>query len=308
MFKTFEEAEIHYYGVWYSEVPNYAEALKVALWCYETFPEHEKQLLLDLGVLYGKLHQFEASQKIFHKAFDKGIWYPKAFIKEFWDESWFVGIVERWMVYSQRDQLDSEVTYKFLSATNLSKEKAIFIALHGWGEDIPLFEQFWTSPLLKDSFNTVFVQSSQMIGAYHYKWTDYELAKKDISNILNILEKEYHLDISEFYVGGFSEGATTSLKLTFEENDFNIKGFVALNPNKPEEITIDSTHRLKEHDVQGGIITGDQDQCYTEQKEMKALFEAEEFHSKWIVTKDFGHWFPKDLSEKIDSIIETFRK
>lgn len=308
MFKTFEEAEVHYYGLWYSETPDYDQALKVALWCYETFPKHEKQLMLDLGVLYGKLGDYDASLKIFNKALDQGVWYPKAFIEEFWNEAWFVSIVDRWTGYSQQDQLNSDVTYKFLSPGKVSKDKPIFIALHGWGEDIPLFEQFWTSDLLKNKFNTVFIQSSQMVGAYHYQWTDYALAKEDITKVLEIIKTKYHLDTSELYVGGFSEGATISLMLAFEENAFNVKGYVALNPNKPEIINSETIKAMKLKGVRGGIITGDQDQCYTEQLEMKALFETGDFDSKWIVTKDFGHWFPKDLNEKIDSITKGFIK
>ncbi len=303
MFKTFEEAEAYYYGLWYSENPDFKKALEVASWCYGAFPEHKNQLMLDLGILHGKLGQTDESLRIFHEALDAGIWYPKVFIDEFWSDDWFVSVVERWLDYSQEDRFTSEVSYDFLTPRALSKDKPVFIALHGWGEDIPLFKQFWTSARLKNDFNTVFVQSSQMVGAYHYQWTDYELAKKDIHKILSILSTEYGLDTSEIVVGGFSEGATTSLRLAFEENDFNVTGFVALNPNLPEEINTESIRRLKEQEIRGGIITGDQDECFEEQLRMKQLFDTQEYPVEWIVTKDFGHWFPKDLSQKIDHIL-----
>lgn len=308
MFNNFEEAEAHYYGLWYSETPDYEEALHVASWCYEEFSEHENQLLLDLGILHGLLDHQKASLDFFHKAFDKGIWYPKVFMESLWEFVWFESVVERWMEFSQREQFESDMAYEFLSSETISKDKPVFLALHGWGEDIALFRQFWTSEKLKNDYNTVLVQSSQMIGAYHYQWTDYALAKKDIQRVLKILEEEYGLSTDQLLVGGFSEGATTSLKLALRETDMNIKGFVALNPDKPTEMTVETIKEMKEKNVRGGIITGDQDECYEDQKEMKALFDAVGFSLEWIVTKDFGHWFPKDLNEKIDSVLKCIEQ
>lgn len=304
MFKNFEEAEANYYGLWYSETPDFEETLRIASWCYETFPEHENQLLLDLGLLHGLLNHQKESLDFFHKAFDKGIWYPKVFMEALWAFEWFESVVERWMEFSQRDQFESDMAYEFLSSEDISKDKPVFLALHGWGEDIALFRQFWTSDKLKNEYNTVYVQSSQMVGAYHYQWTDYALAKKDIQRVLKILKDEYGLNTEHIIVGGFSEGATTSLKLALEKADMNIKGFVALNPNKPEEMTVESVKAMAENGICGGIITGDQDECFDEQKEMKTLFETTGLSLEWVVTKDFGHWFPKDLNEKIDCVLK----
>lgn len=305
VFETFEAAESYYYGKWYSQTPDFEEALKVALWSYETYPEHEKQIMLDLGILYFKVGKREASLAIFQKALDQGIWYPKEFLSEFWDAPWFQPIVERWTVSCDKDRANSEVVYEFLSPESLSNDKPLFIALHGWGEDIPLFKQFWKSQHLEKAYNTVYIQSSQMIGAYHYKWSDYEWAKKDIKKVLSILESKHDLKTDRIYLGGFSEGATTAIQLTMDD-DLSIKGFIALNPDKPDHLSLDIIREMKTRGVAGGIITGDQDQSYNDQLQMKAMFDAETFPLEWIVTKDFGHWFPKDLSEKIDTVLLRF--
>lgn len=305
MFESFEAAESYYYGKWYTQTPDFEEALKVALWCYKTYPEHEKQIMLDLGVLYAKLDKKEESLAIFHKALDQGIWYPKEFLSDFWDALWFEPIVERWMTCCDKDTMACEVVYDFLSSAPPSREKPLFIALHGWGEDMALFKKFWQSYQLEKCYNTVYIQSSQMIGAYHYKWSDYEWAKKDIKQVLSTLESDHHLKTDEIYLGGFSEGATTAIQLTME-GDLPVKGFVALNPDRPENFNKESIREMKIRGIAGGIITGDQDQCYNDQLHMKTLFEEEAFPLEWIVTRSFGHWFPKDLSEKIDKVLLTF--
>lgn len=306
MFETFEAAEEKYYALWYCDEPNYQEALKIAKWSYDTYPEHAHQIMLDLSILYAKTGQHLEAIETLNHALDQEIWYPKVFLEEFWNEKWFAPIAKRWTHVSQKAIEKSRVRFEWLSPEGVAKDKPLFIALHGWGEDIPLFKQFWKSSSLNDDFNTLFIQSSQMVGARHYKWSDYQIAKEDIKKVLLEIEASTNINTQSIYVGGFSEGATTSIKLAFEDNDFDVKAFIALNPSLVEEVSPERIWDLNKKGVSGGIITGDQDACYQEQIRMKEILEAEKFQLAWYVTKDFGHWFPKDLSQKIDKVINTF--
>lgn len=309
MYKSFEDAEKDYYGLWYSDNPNQTRAIEIAEYCLKNFTEHKKQIIMDLIVFYGETKNTDKCKMMLRMAFENKTWYPKEFFEKFWDEEIYKDEIRVWNELRDKSLEDSKVIYEIELADNYdnTKEYPLFISLHGWGEDLELFKMFWKSNKLKSEFIHVFVQSSQMVGSYHYCWSDRNIAEKDIKEVISSVRETYKTS-DKLLIGGFSEGATTSMDFAFNLKDINPSGFVSLNPDRPKLLTSDKLNSFKNTTIRGSIITGDMDQCFTNQNTLIEDFKSNNIACHFHVTKNFGHWFPDDLPLLIDKSIDFIIK
>lgn len=304
MYKSFEDAEKEYYGFWYSEKNNKSKAIEIAEYCLENYSEHKKQIIMDLIIFYGETKNAEKCSQMLNMAFKDNTWYPKEFFEKFWDDSSYKKERIIWNALKKKSLEDADVFYEVDLPNNYDdkKEYPLFISLHGWGEDLELFKMFWKSNKIKKDYIHVFIQSSQIVGSYHYAWSDQDIARKDLIKVISTVRDKYATS-TKTIIGGFSEGATTSINFAFNLKELNASGFIALNPDRPSSLTTKNINKLEKNDIRGAIITGDMDSCFKSQKDMIEEFKANNIPCKFHINENFGHWFPDDLPQLIDEAI-----
>lgn len=177
----------------------------------------------------------------------------------------------------------------------------MFVSLHGWGEDLEMFLKFWTSDELKDEFIHLSIKSSQILGSRRYEWTDIDQSKDEIHNVIRTIKPSYNINETAL-IGGFSQGGTVSMILAMENPEI-FNGFVALNPSNHDRLTQDLIENASTAKQRGTIIIGDEDNQYQNQHDMMATFNALGLGCELYLNKGFGHWFPENLSEKIDQSV-----
>ncbi|WP_160646053.1 alpha/beta hydrolase [Chengkuizengella marina] len=310
MKKSFKEKENEYNKLWYANPAKKEEALKMVEQCVKDYPENLYVINQDLASLYSELNLHEKANQVLNEALDRGIWYPKEFFQSVWDLKEYGQTVSRWSEISSQAKENSKPKYEVILPTeyNPNKTYPLFIALHGWGEDIPMFREFWNSNQIKKEYILVYIQSSQMVGSFHYCWTHNKQSHEEIEETMSEIFSKYLINYEQIIVGGFSEGAALSMDIALNHTYLPVKGFIALNPNKPNIFTTENILRSKQRGMSGSIITGDQDQCYNEQIEMVSMFDENGFNCFFTVKENFGHWFPENLSEKLDDSLEYINK
>lgn len=306
--KSFEIVEKEYNDLWYQE--KYNAAALVIENALSDYPEKINEMYLDLAALYLKVGKSEKTLEILDLQLDKGIWYPKEYFGEVWEKDEFKELVQKWNKISEKAKVNSKAEYIIRTPKNYTpnKEYPLFAAVHGWGEDIKMFGEFWNSPKLEEEYIVVMPQSSQMLGYKNYGWDNNELAHKEIKEVFDRVVKEYSIDTKNIVIGGFSQGATMSIDIALNHEYISARGFIALNPDKPKGFRKENIIKAKKNEKKGFIITGDKDTCYDEQKEIMETFKELDFQCEISVKENFGHWFPEDLPEKIDYALDLILK
>ena len=132
-----------------------------------------------------------------------------------------------------------------------------------------------------------------------FHWSDQEKTKKDVVSAYKEITGEYLIDESQLIVGGFSSGGEASLVLTFFEA-IPVKGFIILCPPIPENITEKEIDTLKQKGVRGTLITTGRDPRIKAQKGLIEKFKKAGFQYQFSFSEKDGHWYPKDLFDRID--------
>ncbi|MCH4886769.1 hypothetical protein EZV73_04275 [Acidaminobacter sp. JC074] len=290
---SFESIEKEYYRKWFEEGLK-DQALLMVEKAYKDYPEHHEQLLLDLIMLYGQLKQVDKCKSYFNHALDKGYWYPSPYLNDILFTHDYQEETVRWEELSKN--LRKKPFIKVVKPINYKPTRAmpLVVSLHGWGEDLELFSKFWKSDLIDEDYVHLMVESSQQIGYKHFSWNDRERAFKDVEKAIKDLKGRYA--IGDIIFTGFSQGATLAIDMAANSKLKNIKGFIALCPDLPESI------KDQELELKGTIITGDLDHAYESQVKLKDYLGCD-----FEVVKDFGHWFPEDLSERLSRALRKIR-
>ncbi len=304
MTRSYEELEAQVNLL--SSERKYAEAAALLETAAVEFPQHIGSINLDLAFLHMQLGSVDKGAQRIKEALDMGIWYPKQFFKPYLKSKEFEEIIPAW------DRLETEGTSKgapewqIVLPNNYDESRAypLFVAIHGWGEDLKLFSKFWSSPLIREQYILAMPQSSQVMGSFHYCWNDSEKTHAEIKRLYEHVCDTYKVDEARTIVGGFSQGATVALDIALNYAYMPLKGIIALNPSKPELFNEQVLLRAKQNNIRLCIITGDKDGDYQEQLEMKAEFERLKMHYLMSIKENWGHWFPSDLGERIDISIE----
>lgn len=269
------------------------------------FPEKSASMNLDLAFLYLSTGNMGKSLEILNKALEKGIWYPKLYFSGYEKNEQFKKLFLEWDKIYKAEAKNSKPYWRVYTPEDYDGSRAypLFVAIHGWGEDVDMFEDYWRSDAISREYILVLPQSSQKVGYFNYCWDDRDKAQKELEEMYKQVVDNYNVDISNIIAGGFSQGATLAIDLALNCGYMKLKGFVSLNPNKPEHFDSLSIEAAKAKGIKGYIITGDQDPGYQQQKDMMEAFKSIGFNCEIDVIEGWGHWFPDALGERIDKAI-----
>lgn len=172
----------------------------------------------------------------------------------------------------------------------------LFIALHGWGQDIEEFKKQWHAELLDKEFILVYLQSSQVATMDGYGWQDSRKGYDEVIAAYHELDEKYNLDTNRTIIGGFSHGGKLAIYATLEDS-IPVQGFWALCPMMPENFTEEKVVAADEAGKRGVLVTGIKDNMLRQQAGMIGTFRRIGFVYRYIVKKTIGHEFPEDLPE-----------
>ncbi len=156
--KTFKQLEMEYNRLWMEgKVDKVLEKVKEAA---KLFPEESYTTNLDFAAAYMHLGELDKTKKILDESIDKGILYPKMYFQPILEDEEFKSIFEKWE--SLRDELQekSKSHYLVFEPEDYDKDSTypLFIAIHGWGEDVEFFSEFWKSNKLSKEYILVLPQ------------------------------------------------------------------------------------------------------------------------------------------------------
>jgi len=308
MFKRYKDAETEYFKLWRGDQEDKRQAIQIAEFAYENFQDNHHEIILDLIQFYGATDAIDQCKRMFAKGFEKGFWYPEAYLKKFFDQETFKEEYETWCEMRDRETKKSTRVYETYLPRDYDSKASypLFVSLHGWGEDLKMFTGFWKSESLSRDFIHVSIQSSQILGSRRYQWTDMDKTREDVMGVLDEVMGLHKVD-KGIYIGGFFQGATTAMILAMEGGD-SFKGFVALNPSKHDLLNEDLIGAGASAGLRGSMITGDKDHCYDQQVDLATLCKKKNLACDLMVKENFGHWFPDDLGEKIDTSIQYIQE
>jgi len=306
--KTFRELEAEYNQLWMEGKTN--EVLEKVKEAARLYPQETYTINQDFAAIYMHLGQLDKTKKILEESIDKGILYPKMYFRPILENEEFKEIFEKWEVLREELQQKTKFHYLVFEPEDYDKSNKypMFIAIHGWGEDAEFFSEYWKSSKLSKEYILVLPQSSQVVGSKNFAWDDNSLAHEEISSIYKKIIKDYSVDTDNVIIGGFSQGATLALEISLNTQIISTKGFISLCPDKPQSFNLEAVKEAKAKGIKGCIITGDQDASFNQQKEMVDTFKEAGFNYEFDITEGLGHWFPKDLSAKLDTYIDFIVK
>lgn len=274
----------------------------------EKYPEKYAAISWDLALNYFLSGRYEEALKEMESGINKGIWYG-------YDPNWdifdtlsgnesFIKLLAIDTKLKEKAQAEAKAELLVELPANYSPDSLypLFIALHGWGQNNEEFREKWTSDRLKDEFITAYIQSSQVADMDGFGWTDSEQSMKDIKKMYYKILSEYTVDTTRMYVGGFSQGGKTSIRLILDD-EWPLKGFIALCPGIPDNLSDEAIKRARAKKKKGVLILGETDRMIEQQMMMKGMFRTNRFGYKVKVKRLTGHEFPKDFKTELDSQI-----
>ena len=157
---------------------------------------------------------------------------------------------------------------------------------------------------LNNDFIFAYFQSSQAICHNGFGWTnDIQVAREDIKNCYDSIAREYLIDESSIYIGGFSGGATTSIDFTLSDI-LAVKGFIALCPGvKPKSFTRDRVELAAKRGVKGVLLEGEIELPVEDEEEMLKVFNEVNFPYEYYINKGIGHRAPNDFDDKLSKAL-----
>lgn len=303
MFKSYEELDSHL-SVLYSN-GKYAEAVEILENALPFFPDNFASANLDLAIMYIQLENIQKSADCIKNALDRGIWYPKPFFEAQLDTEEFKELLPTWDELEQAAKKNAKPEWQIFLPKDYdpAKDYPLFIAIHGWGEDIKLFSKFWHSPVINERYIMAMPQSSQMVGSLNFCWNDREKTHQEIAQLYEHIKKLHRIDTGNIITGGFSQGATVALDMALNFDYVPLKGVISLNPSKPEFFDEIAIVKAVRKGIRFCIVTGDKDGDYPAQQEMKKEFDKYGDLCSIAVRENWGHWFPEDLGQRLDDAV-----
>ncbi len=189
---------------------------------------------------------------------------------------------------------------------NKDKQYPLFFNLHGDGENMKVHSQYWKpDAFLKKDFIVVYAQSSQVIYHNGYGWLKDSLkARNEIRDLYDLILNQYSIDKKCIIIGGFSGGAITAIDITMT-NDFLVKGFISICPSKkPESFNKENVQYAIKRGTKGVLMEGEYNMPVPDEEEMVNVFKEVGFPYEYYINKGIGHWYPKDLSDKVEKALE----
>ena len=303
-----------YVGELYRE-EKFDEAARVLAEHLDRFPDHVRANAYNLALMRTRLEEYDGAVRALLFALEKGVWFGKY---DFTAPPWnpLRGLKEFSLFEARNTRMMKEAAktatprleVRVPSGFDRDRTYPLFIALHGGGENIRIFRPNWTSPLLEEEFVVAYPQSSQLIAADGYNWTeDLETTLREIQEAFRRVAAEYPIDPGQVLVGGFSSGGVAALE-TVLSNIFPVRGFVVLCPAKPEGFTVERVRAADERGVTGTLLTTEMDGRLDQQREMNGIMKSAGMACEFLVLPDIGHWYPEDMPARLDAAITRIRE
>ncbi len=314
--KEFSEyLEMRDYLVNLYQQKKFEEAADLLARHIDRFPDNRMANSYNLALVYLHLEKFSESLRVLKEAVDLGLWFGKySFEDPLWDPMKKLdgyGALEdanNALVAEARKSVRPKLEVIRPVEFEDGRKYPLFIALHGGNSNIEEFKRIWSSETLKREFLVAYPQSSQLWSRDRFSWhEDIDLAKKEIQEAFDKITRDYPVDQGEIVIGGFSAGGEAALESVLA-GTIPATGFVVLCPARPKSFNARNIRRAGDRGVRGVLLTTEFDKRSGEQKEMVEAMNAEGLPVDFVLTPDIGHWFPKDLDERIDRAVESLRK
>lgn len=275
----------------------------------ENFPDHLPEMIHDLALVYLAKGDKTNALAFLSAGLERGFFFglPEwgAFVQQFGEDSKFGKL----RAYNQklqniaRQSAQPQWTVELPNEYDALGSYPLFITLHGYGENIQVMQRFWQSSILREKFIHAYLQSSQVVDLKNFSWDDNPLARQEVLQVVSEITDHHFVQLDKIFIGGFSQGGTLSIDLSITQI-LPIRGFIALCAQKPDSFTTEALKNLQDINVKGVILTGENDPSLDVQKEMIREFEQAHFPHRFSITPGLGHWFPDDLSTKLDDALD----
>lgn len=207
----------------------------------------------------------------------------------------------------ERETVAKQKAEPLLNVIKPKEGSDLLIALHGNEENIALTEPYWRSAL-DDQFILALPQSSDIQFSDGYMWEDAEKGAKELKAHYNHLAKTV-CNNGSVVLGGFSAGARTALYALLT-GMVEADGFIFVGPWLPEINEWEPMlNRLKEKDVKGYIIYGDQDEdCKEGAMALVEMLNKKGIKNQCNVYPGLNHEYPDHFEKDLHSALKFITK
>lgn len=267
-------------------------------------------ILRDQAILLFMNENFSEALDTVEVLLSKGYSLPENLINmlEVNDDPRFLEIKQKNMKLFKKAQNEAKLKYNVCLPNDYDEKKKypVFFNVHGDGMDGNIKDQMRNWPpetLLEKGYIVVYPQSSQTYCTNGYGWMqDKELSRKEIKICYEEICEKYSVDKTQVILAGFSGGADAVVDFSMHQV-FPVKGFISLCPTKfVKSFTNDQILAAKTNEIKGCILEGEND-LVPIVKDLVDEVNEMGLGCQYIVNKDVGHWFPLDLKEKVNQIL-----
>ncbi|WP_273850573.1 alpha/beta hydrolase [Guptibacillus spartinae] len=287
-----------------------------SLEAYQFMKEHAERVNGNKAQLYNFQYALAAASDLKEEALylmkeailDHGYWYEYEYLQQ--DEDLnslrsieaFQELVE---ICKTREEAAKREAVPELTLLNegMSRDKPILMALHGDQENAEITSSAWNRPATQN-YTLAFPQSSQIQFSDAYEWEDVEKGVQEIENHVKSLSES-----NTFLIGGFSAGCRVALKAIIDGSILP-NGFIFVAPWLPEiDEWKEAIASLKNRDISGYIICGEQDDdCLEGSKALSDVLEENNIRHELKMINGLDHEYPEAFNESLQRALQFISK
>lgn len=272
---------------------------------YDSFPDRFDVTSIILPQMYTRVGRYSEAVNIWEVGVNKGYIYNlnNEALQKYYKENEAFGR----LATKEKSILDTlHLKFEVEVPSNYSKTNRypVLFVFHGNNRNIELSKLNWNSPILKQEFITVYLQSYFPAAPDRFKWyPNDEKIKSEFTDIYEQVLKDYPINTSKIIFSGMSAGGRKALEFTLNSY-FPVNGLVLNCPVIPRNISDEMIVDFTKSNKKLGIITGEKDFALESQKELVHNIDSLSGHTKMIVSKDLGHVFAENFSELLDKYLK----
>jgi dienelactone hydrolase len=290
---------------------RYTEAIALLEQSIGVFPEYTYESISYILTCYRELKQFDKCLETIERSVKQGYFFGLDW--EGWDPIRTLDGAEP--ILAENDRLRDEaqkrtkMEYEVLLPNDYTPEKRypLILTMHGHGGSIgnkKIHRHFWPpDAMLKRGFIVVYLQSSRILSSTGYGWIgDDRQLRTDIRQCYDEVIAQHPVDTEKTIVSGFSGGGMAAIDVALNAIVPAI-GFIALCPVKPEDFSKECCEDAARRGIRGVLMEGELSGDVPALQEMEAAFKEAGLPCESIINEGIAHWYPADLSEKLDRAI-----
>lgn len=289
----------------YAEKNSIDSSILAMEYALRKFPNEEEKAINVLGLLYTRNGNTTKAIEIWAAGLEKGHYYGlnrNVYKSYYTGNSVFEKLIE---IERNRNNL-SHIKYEtVLPADYISnKPYPILFIFHGNFSNIEKEKDIWISKLMKDKFISVFVQSYAHATSIDYRWLyNDDKTKDEFITIYNNLMATYKIDTNNIVFTGMSAGGKIVLDFAFNEI-VPITGIILNCPVVPDNINDSAIIQFIKKNKKIGIITGEKDFAFNNQKELINRVNSQQGLNKFTINKNIGHVFAENFPDLLDEYLK----